>query len=160
MEAFSSQISAIASTYGTDTIFILGKGPSADEIPAEVYAGSLVIGLNDAERIYPCDVSVFQADWVKRAITDNGTRSRLYLTSTDFNPGGKAKVARAPHARLTQETSDLMIQRLLSDEIVIEDLLFLTALQVARVVAATRGRPQTVYMVGFDFRQGAEGDAA
>lgn len=151
MDSFSTQIGDIASTYGTDTIFILGKGPSADEIPAEVYAGSLVIGLNDAERIYPSDISIFHADWVKNALSKEGPRARLYITSTDFAPAG-AKVLHAPHSPLTQESSDLMIQRLLSDEVVIEDVLFLTALQVARIAARQRGRPQTVYMVGFDFR--------
>lgn len=123
-------------------------------MPAEVYAGSLVIGINDAERIYPADISVFHADWVKQALAKEGPRSRLYITSTDYAPGC-AEVLRAPHASLTQESSDLMVQRLLSDDIVIEDVLFLTALQVARSVARSRGRKQTVYMVGFDFRADA-----
>lgn len=151
MDSFSTPISGIASTYGTDTIFILGKGPSADQVPSEVYAGSLVIGINDAERIYPADISIFHADWVKKALDEEGPRARLYVTSTDYAPPG-AQTIRTPHAALTQESSDLMIQRLLSDELVIEDVLFLTALQVARMVAKSRGRPQTVYMVGFDFR--------
>ncbi len=33
MDDFSSQVGAIASTYATDTIFILGKGPPIDAIP-------------------------------------------------------------------------------------------------------------------------------
>lgn len=129
----------------------MGKGPSADQVPPEVYAGSLVIGINDAERIYPADISIFHADWVKQALDKEGPRARLYITSTDFAPTG-AEVLRAPFAPLTQESGDLMVQRLLSDEVVVEDVLFLTALQVARKVARSRGRPQTVYMVGFDFR--------
>ncbi len=150
-DAFSSQVGAIASTYGTDTIFILGKGPSVDEIPAEVFSGSLVIGVNDAERIYPADISIFHADWVAQALLENGARAQLYLTSTDFRPD-RGSVLRVPHAELTQETADLMVQRLLSDEVVIEDVLFMSALRVAREVADQRGRPQKVYMVGFDFR--------
>lgn len=150
-ENFSPRISDIASIYGTDTIFILGKGPSADDVPAEVFAGSLVIGINDAERIYPADISIFHADWVKRALTEEGPRAQLYITSTDFKPASAA-VLPAPYAPLAQESSDLMVQRLLSDEIVIEDVLFMTALQVARQIARVRGRQQTVYMVGFDFR--------
>jgi N-acetylneuraminate synthase len=148
---FSLPIGDIASTYGTDTIFILGKGPSADEVPPEVYAGSLVIGINDAERIYPADISVFHADWVKQALAKEGPRSRLYVTSTDFSAAG-VEVMRVPFAPLTQESGDLMVQRLLGDDLIVEDVLFLTALQVARMVARTRGRKQTVYMVGFDFK--------
>lgn len=151
MDSFSTRISDIASTYGTDTIFILGKGPSADDVPTEVYAGSLVIGINDAERIYPADISIFHADWVKKALAEHGPRARLYLTSTDFRPS-QGEVLRAPHIALGQEGGDLMIQRLLSDEFVVEDVLFLSALQVARAVARARGRRQSVYMVGFDFQ--------
>lgn len=88
---------------------------------------------------------------MKDALAKEGPRSRLYVTSTDYAPS-RGEVLRAPHAPLTQESSDLMVQRLLSDEIVIEDVLFLTALQIARNVARQRGRRQTVYMVGFDFK--------
>lgn len=151
MVNFSAQLKDIVSTYGTDTIFILGKGPSADAIPTEVYAGSLVIGLNDAERIYPADISIFHAAWVPRALAETGPRARLYLSSIPF-PAGGSKVVQLPYLPLSQENADLMVQRLLSDDIVIEDVLFMSALQVARAVAALRGRPQTVYMVGFDFR--------
>jgi N-acetylneuraminate synthase len=61
-------------------------------------------------------------------------------------------VLNAPHIPLNQESGDLMVQRLLSGEFVVEDVLFMSALQVAREVARHRGRPQRVYMVGFDFR--------
>ncbi|CAM8650097.1 MULTISPECIES: N-acetylneuraminate synthase family protein [Sphingobium] len=151
MDNFSTPISAIASTYGTDTIFILGKGPSADDVPAEVFAGSLVIGINDAERIYPADISIFHADWVKQSLAESGERARLYLTSTDFR-SKVADVVRAEHVPLSQEGGDLMMQRLLGGDFVIEDVLLISALQVARKVAEARGRSQTVYLVGFDFR--------
>ncbi len=150
MDNFSSRISDIASTYGTDTIFILGKGPSADLVPEEVYAGSLVIGINDAERIHATSITIFHADWVKRALHEAGPKADLYLTSTDFSTD-VAEVLRVPHVPLAQEGSDLMMQRLLSGPLVIEDILFISALKVALEVAKARGRKQKVYMVGFDF---------
>ena len=52
-----------------------------------------------------------------------------------------------------------MIQRLLGNEIIIEDVLFLTALQIARQIALLRNTAQNVYMVGFDF-SGSEGQSA
>lgn len=110
----------------------------------------MTIGLNDAERIAPVDVSIFHAEWVKQGLAADGYRSRLYLTSTEFDPPGR-RVFRAQHHALTQESSDLVMQRFLSDEFAIEDILFLSALKVARRVAQLRGRPQTVYMIGFDF---------
>lgn len=45
-----------------------------------------------------------------------------------------------------------MIQRLLAEEFTIEDVLFLSALQVAQEIARQRRRKQQVYLVGFDFR--------
>jgi N-acetylneuraminate synthase len=151
---FSSRIGAIASTYGTDTIFILGKGPSADAVSPDALAGSLVIGVNDAERIAPADITLFHADWVQPALTAGGLRSRLYITSTGFSPLGR-EVLRAPFVPLQNDNNDLLMQRFLSESFVLEEVLFLSALNVAREVARLRGRRQTVYMVGFDFRPDA-----
>lgn len=143
-------IKDIVSRYDTDTIFILGKGPSADLIPNDVYENSIVIGLNDAERISPTDISVFHAEWVKSALSTEGARARLYITSTEYTVPG-ASVHIVPHILLTQESSELMVQRLLGNEIFIEDVLFMTALQIARTIAQLRGKKQTVYMIGLDF---------
>ncbi|MCD2324459.1 N-acetylneuraminate synthase family protein [Sphingomonas sp. IC-56] len=154
MEHFSSRIGGIASTYGTDTIFILGKGPSADAVSPDAFVGSLVIGVNDAERIAPVDITLFHADWVKQAVVANGLRSRLYVTSTDFTSPDR-ETLRAPFVPLQNDNNDMLMQRFLSDSFAIEEVLFLSALNVARQVARARGRRQTVYMVGFDFRPDA-----
>jgi N-acetylneuraminate synthase len=154
MDHFSTRIADIASTYGTDTIFILGKGPSADAVSPDAFAGSLVIAVNDAERIAPADITLFHADWVKEALVANGLRSRLYLTSTDFDPAAGATL-RVPFVPLQNDNNDLLMQRFLSETFVLEELLFLSALNVARQVALARGRRQTVYMVGFDFQPDA-----
>lgn len=106
--------------------------------------------MNDAERIYPADITIFHADWVKQALSSVGPKAQLYLTSTDFKTD-KANVLRVPHVALRQESSDLMMQRLLSGDFVIEDILFISALKVALEVARLRGRKQRVYLVGFDF---------
>lgn len=109
-----------------------------------------MIGLNDAERIAPTDITIFHADWVTQALASSGARAELYLTSTDFrSPHGKTM--KAPHVPLGQDSGDLMMQRLLSGPFVVEDVLFVSALKVALEVAAVRGRRQRVYMVGFDF---------
>lgn len=144
------QLKSIASIYVTDTIFILGKGASADSVRPEAYAGSLVIALNDAERIQSADVTVFHAHWVERSLADAGFRSRLYVAPFPFEAGGRP-VAVCPFVPLTQESSDLMMQRFLADEFIIEEVLFISALHVARMISGIRGRVQTVYMVGFDF---------
>lgn len=149
-----NRIENIASTFGTDTIFILGKGPSVDRINPAVMAGALVIGINDAERIAPCDITLFHDDWVQPALADNGWRSRLYISSTDLQPG-RGEALRASYVPGSQEGADVMMSRLVADtpedDFVIEDVLFLSALRLARVIARLRDRPQQVYMIGFDF---------
>lgn len=149
-ENLFSPLKKIASAYSSDTIFILGKGPSADLVPPEIFENSVVIGLNDAERIYPADISVFHADWVIPALAEQGAKAKLYVTSTNFSTPNAA-IYKAPHLPLSQETSDLMVQRLLGDEIVVEDVLFMSALGIARKIAQIRKRTQTVYLIGLDF---------
>lgn len=137
--------------YGTDTIFVLGKGPSIDDIDPGVFSGRLVIGLNDAEHIVPVDISVFHEEWVIESVAQSGYKSQMYVTSTDFSVPDRT-VVKLPYEPLTSDSADLMMQRFLNDEtVVIEEVMFLTALQIARYIATARGRTQTVYMVGFDF---------
>lgn len=154
---FSSHLEDIGSIFGTDTIFILGKGPSVDEVNPEVFASSLVIGINDAERIVPVDISIFHADWVRQSVADNGYKSRLYVCPDGFTPG-RGDVVHMPCISGSASESDVMMQRLLgeqpSEDFVVEEVLFLSALRIARILAEIRKKPQTVYMVGFDFTPG------
>ena len=132
----------------------MGKGPSGDQINPAALTSALVIGLNDAERIAPCDITIFHDDWVCDALKASGWRSRLYVTSTDVVPP-RGDVVRARYVPGAQEGTDVMMSRLVSDEpgenFVIEDVLFLSALRLARLIAQRRGRTQTIYMLGFDF---------
>lgn len=154
---FSSHLEDIGSIFGTDTIFILGKGPSVDEVNPEVFASSLVIGINDAERIVPVDISIFHADWVRKSVEDNGFKSRLYICPPGFTPR-RGDVVHAPLLLSSGNESDVMMQRLLTEEpsedFAIEEVLFLSALRIARIIAGIRKKPQTIYMVGFDFTPG------
>ena len=154
MDSFSILLRDIASTYATDTIYILGKGQSIDPVAPQLYSGSLVIALNDAERIAPADITLFHAHWVEQGLAQAGHRSRLYIAPRPFDAGGKP-VWVAPHLPLNQESAHLLMQRFMGETFVLQDVLFLSALQLARRIAQLRNRRQTVYMVGFDFDPGA-----
>lgn len=110
----------------------------------------MVIALNDAERIVPADITLFHADWVTQSLEQSGFRSRLYIAPHRFAAGGK-QVWVAPHQPLDQESAHLLMQRFMGETFVLEDVLFLSALHLARRIAELRNRRQTVYMVGFDF---------
>jgi len=117
-------------------------------------ANTMVIGINDAERIAPCDITLFHDTWVHEGLRAGGWRSRLYVTSTGLQPP-RGSVAHVRHVAGAQEGTDMMMSRLVTDtpetDFVLEDVLFLSALRLARLVARLRERPQTVYMLGFDF---------
>ena len=154
MENCLHQIKDIASSYPTNDIFIIGKGPSIDLVSQKVLEGALVIAINDSDRIHKSDITIFYADWVKKSIENEGINSSVYITSTDFeasNYSSIAKTIKRPHISLNKDNADLMIQRLLGEEIIIEDVLFLTALQIARQIAILKKVSQNVYMLGFDF---------
>ena len=110
-----------------------------------------MIAVNDAERIAPADITIFHGDWVKDALAKSGFRSRLYICPTAFEPG-RGEALLAPFEPLQNDASDLMMQRFQSDAFAIEEVLFLSALKVAKRIAQARGRRQTVYMAGFDFQ--------
>ncbi|WP_062381528.1 N-acetylneuraminate synthase family protein [Demequina pelophila] len=150
-DAISNLVAATASTYNTDRIVLLGKGPSADKVNAAVYKDAIVIGLNDAERITPTDITIFHDEWVKASLRDAGMRSRAYVTSTDFQAPGHT-VVNLPYEPLSNDEGDIMMSRFQSrDELAIEEIMLLTALEFARLIADQRGERQTVHMVGFDF---------
>lgn len=151
----SDLASTLASDYSSDTIIILGKGPSADEVSPRVFKGNVVIGVNDSERIQPADVTIFHEEWVADSLKDDGLRSKAYITSVeDFEAPGHTVVS-LPFEPLSNDEEDIMLSRFQSrDKIAIEEAMFLTALEVARTIADHKGKTQSVYMVGFDFTPG------
>ena len=68
---------------------------------------------------------------------------------------GRGGVAWAHYVPGSQEGTDLMMSRLVSNDpgqdFVVEDVLFLSALRLSRLIARQRGRTQKVYMLGCDF---------
>lgn len=110
-----------------------------------------MIALNDAEWITDPDISIFHESWVEDSIKASGFRSKLYLTSTDFVPES-GQVERLSYQPLSNDTADLMMSRFIdSRDLVIEEMMLLTALEIARLVALQLGKKQSVYMVGLDF---------
>ena len=155
MARISNLVENIASTYDTHRIIILGKGPSVDEIEEKVFENSLIIALNDAEWITDPDITIFHESWVGKSISLAGNRSKLYLTSTNFQPTSGI-VERFPYEPLGNDTSDLMMSRFYEKKsLEIEEIMLLTALKVARLVADQKNVTHQVYLVGLDFTPGS-----
>ena len=144
-------VGGLADAYDDDAVIILGKGPSLDDIDNKALDGHFVIALNDAERFAPADVAIFHEEWAADAIRDAGSNAKLYVTSTDFQPE-QGDVFRVPYEPLSNDTADLMLSRVLdTKDFAIEEVMVLSALELASYVAERRGRQQTVYLLGFDF---------
>jgi len=152
MEHFYRRITDIASRYDTDDIFIIGKGPSADEIDPRVYTNGAVINLNDSERIAKGDFCLFFAPWVIESLTQVGFNDELYISNLDLPDGVRS--VKVEHVPLSQESSELMYQRFTEESFVIEGVLLISALKLARLIANHRMKRQKVYLVGFDFNMG------
>jgi sialic acid synthase SpsE len=150
-EAITDLAASIAAKYSSDTLVLLGKGPSADQVHSRVFKDAVVIGINDAERIHPTDITIFYEDWVGESVTEDGLRSSAYVTSTSFRAPDR-KVVRLPFQPLSNDAEDQVLLRFQDrSEVAIEEAMFLTGLKLARAIADHRNRRQTVFMVGFDF---------
>src|SRR5699024_5838755 len=104
-EAVSRLAADTAAKYSTDTIVLLGKGPSADQVHSRVFRDAVVIGVNDAERIHPTDVTIFYEDWVGESVAEGGLRSAAYVTSTSFDAPDR-QVVRLPFQPISNDAED------------------------------------------------------
>lgn len=99
----------------------------------------------------PADVAIFHEAWAKEGIAEAGYLSKVYVTPLDFDPE-HGEVFQAPYRPLRNDEVDLMMSRVLdARDFAIEEVMLLSALEIARIVAEQRGRQQTVYLLGFDF---------
>lgn len=146
------QIASIASKYPTDNIFILGKGPSADHVERSVFETGVTITINDAEKIARGDIGIFHAPWVVKSLQNCGFSCSLYVTNLEV-PAGVQRLA-TDYVPPTQFNTDLLVKRFFEEELLIEDVMLITAIKIARIIADQRMRRQKVYLVGFDFGGG------
>ena len=149
MESFYHRLRNIVSRYDSDNIFILGKGASVDLVNPRVFEKGIVIALNDGERIVPADITLFHDEWVIESIKKNGYKSGLYVTNRDL-PDGVDRFY-APYVPADQESGELIVQRFNSEELLIENVMLVSALKCAKFIAEVRRRRQQVYLLGFDF---------
>lgn len=146
------QIENIASKYQTDNIFILGKGPSADSIDRSVFEAGVTITINDAEKIARGDIGIFHAPWVVKSLQSSGFGCSLYVTNLEV-PSGVPRLA-VDYVPPTQFNTDLLVERFFEEDLLIEDVMLITAIKIAHIIANQRMRRQKVYLAGFDFGGG------
>ncbi|UUO04582.1 N-acetylneuraminate synthase family protein [Blastopirellula sp. J2-11] len=146
---FSHQLENIASSFDSDDIFIIGKGPSIDELQDAPLNAGITINLNDSEQILPGQIGILSASWVKESLTEVGFGCQFYLSGRSLPDHVPHMVLPTLPAELDQE--ELTVHRLRVPVLWDEPLVLLTALKVCQQLAQLRGRPQNVYLLGLDF---------
>lgn len=149
MEAVNGSLRGLADRVATDDIYVIGKGPSLDAIDLARLPAGIVINLNDSERIKAGDIGVFSANWVRHSLQDEGFRCGFYLAGKPLPPDVPHVVL--PPIPLELDQEELEIVRLEREEFYDEPFVLLNALKVADRIGRLRRKPQTVYLLGFDF---------
>lgn len=148
-ENISRLIESIASKSRTDDVYLIGKGPSIDKIDCSKLPDGLIVNINDSERIRPGHLGIFSANWVRHSLKENGYRCGFYFA-------GKPLPASVPHLVLPAiplelDEEELNTYRLQQPDFYDEPFVLINALKFTEALARHRGRPQTVYLLGFDF---------
>jgi sialic acid synthase SpsE len=143
------QIENIASRSKTNDIFVLGKGPSLDEMNGFTLPDSVIINLNDSERIHPGQICIFSANWVRHSLAESGFRCEFYLSGKPLTSDVNHEVL--PPLPLELDQEELSVFRLERPEFYDESLVLLNALKVALLIAQLKNCPQNVYLLGLDF---------
>lgn len=149
MDNFYSRIRSIVSKYSTNNIFIIGKGASVDEIADLTCLNGIVLNVNDSERIFKGDICVFHKTWVLDSLKEIGFSCSLYVTDQENIP--TKNVFHVPYVQLSPDTGDLISHRFFAKEIYLEDVLLVTAIKIAKIIANYKMVRQHVYLLGFDF---------
>ncbi len=130
-------------------IFIIGKGPSIDELDGFSFPKGLILNVNDSEKIIQGHIGVFSNNWVRQSLKERGFKCQYYLA-------GKPLPANVLHTVLPAipfeyDGEELTTYRLELEEYYDESFVLSNALKICRHVAKLTNTIPNVYLLGFDF---------
>jgi N-acetylneuraminate synthase len=134
---------------GVKNIFIIGKGPSIDELDGFPFPEGLILNINDSEKIIQGHIGIFSSNWVRQSLKERGFKCQYYLA-------GKPLPAIVPHSVLPAipfeyDGEELTIFRFESDDYYDEPFVLSNALKVCRDIGKLTHTKPNVYLLGFDF---------
>jgi sialic acid synthase SpsE len=133
----------------TDKIFIVGKGPSLDELEGFGFPSGLIINVNDSEKIVQGHLAVFSGNWVRHSLKDRGFKCNYYVAGKPLPDNINHDVL--PAIPLEYDAEELLLFRLGLQEYYDEAFVLTNALKVCRDVALKLRKRVDVYLLGFDF---------
>lgn len=149
LENIFRQIRNTDSAWSTDNIFIIGKGPSVDELDGFELPDGLIININDSEKIIQGHIGIFSGNWVRHSLKERGFKCRYYLA-------GKPLPVHVPHDLtlpfpLEIDSEELILYRFGLEEYYDESFVLCNALKLCRQLAVYLNKRFNVYLLGFDF---------
>ncbi len=144
-----SEITQLLQQSPSSPVFVIGKGPSLDEIALDALPSGLVINLNDSEKIHPGHIGIFSGGWVRAGLQESGYRCQHYLAGQPLPPSVPHTVLPKVPAELNH--ADMNTLRLERSEFFDEPFVLLNAIKVALALHRDSGVPIEVYFLGFDF---------
>jgi sialic acid synthase SpsE len=138
-----------ASESNIENIFIIGKGPSIDDLEGFRFPKGIIININDSEKIIQGNIGIFSANWVRHSLKDRGFKCEFYLAGKPLPHDVAHELL--PPAPLEYDDDDLTIFRLEQEEFYDEPFVLLNALKTCVVIAGFQKTKPNVYLLGFDF---------
>lgn len=148
-ENISHLIKSTGSKSNTDNLFIIGKGPSIDELDGFKLPDGIVINVNDSEKIIQGQIGVFSSNWVRHSLKDRGFKCLYYLAGKPL-PGDVPHEV-LPPIPLEYDEEELMTYRLGQEAYYDEPFVLLNALKVCCEIAQLTNKKPNVFLLGFDF---------
>ncbi len=111
----------------------------------------MIININDSGVLIPGDICIFHKEWVIKSLQENTIKCNLFITDIKSDYDSKQNFINSKFIPFNEKTRDLIIYRFLQDNIELEELLFVSALKICKMIYSQKHKVQNVYMLGFDF---------
>jgi sialic acid synthase SpsE len=133
----------------TNSIFIIGKGPSMDDIEGFALPPGLIINVNDSEKIIQGHIGIFSGNWVRHSLKERGFKCDYYLAGKPLPVTVKHDLL--PAIPIEVDAEELLLYRFNQPDYFDEPFVLANALKVCRDLAKQSGKKTEVYLLGFDF---------
>jgi sialic acid synthase SpsE len=152
MENFFNQIKNIVLQSETsERIVILGKGGSIGNINKESLKKTLVININDSEKIFPGSFALFHSPWVYKSLKENGFKAGCYITNVPFISDEELTSIEVPYIPINYDGIERTLDLFKNDEFYLTDFLVISAIKLAIIIAKINNNTPEVFLLGFDF---------
>jgi len=146
----NKEIKRLISSKSSSDIFIIGKGPSIDQIDLSMLKESIVINVNDSERIYKGDIGVFHDQWVADSL-NHQYKCDLYFYNNNLQLNDNKNFIGLNYYPYIPSNANSVINRFFENKLCIEQSMVISALRIADEIGRNLNEKPNVYLLGFDF---------